>query len=205
MRAASPVLALVAGLVLLAGMVGFAVGLPAVADDEAGGSVPADPFPDRVLGGDLVVYDGLEQLPEGAQVTPEQITEQLDEQNEYAADKLGEVFETDVAVTTYLATDLSAQAEASISAGEPGTFRLGLPVDPDEPHGGPWYDVVRQGETACYVAWSSDDQAAAADAVPSAVHCQRGDDGATYEIRAAGLSVDDTVGVLDEIVAHGAG
>lgn len=104
-------------------------------------------------------------------------------------------------MTTYAAPDLTAQAEVTAYAGEPGLFKPGLPADPEAPHPGPWLEVTRYGDVQCFATWGSDEQARATGA-PAAAQCQRGADGRTYGIRASGLGMEATAAALNEVVAH---
>lgn len=205
MRSGSPVLGILLGAVLLAGLVGFAVGLPAASDAAGSGArssgLPAAPFPDRLNGGALVAYDHLEPV-EGVEVTPEQLAAAVQEQTAYAEERLSEFFGGEVAVASYTAPDLTAQAEVSAYDGPPGFFKPGLPSDPDAEHARPWFDAVRYGEVRCFVAWAADRQTEAAGGLPGAVQCQRSDAGRTYDIRATGIGVEETAAALNEVVAH---
>lgn len=201
MRTGSPLLGTALGLILLAGLVGFAVGLSGDDQDPDTSALPADPLPAELRDGALVSYERLEPIP-GAEVSPEQLADAMGQQVAYAEGRLTDVFEREVALATYAAPDFSAQAEVTVYAGEPGLFKPGLPSDPEGEHASAWFDAVRYGEVRCFVAWASDDQTATAGGVPAAVQCQRGDAGRTYDIRTSGMGAEATAAALNEVVAH---
>jgi hypothetical protein len=191
-RYRTTIAAIVVGVLVLATVAGFAIGLPKLVGE--GGQSAADvagTLPDEVLDGRLVRVEELD--PEG----PERIAEMQD----FAAERFGEVFDTDAAVQIYAAEDQSAVAEVVVVAGDAGFFKGALPDDPDtvDPASG-WEELATYGEVICYNVWGPEQQTMANDGKPLTVYCQREADGLTYDIRSGGLSPEDTSAALDEIV-----
>ena len=134
------------GVVLLAGVFGFAVGLPEVTGDEpeatddgteqGGNSKPvAELLPESLLNQALVRFKDLD--PRYVAVA--------DEFETYGAEKLTEAFGTDVATAVYVTPGLDAQAIVTLYDGESGLFLQDGPPEPPAMSGGqrPIADVVR--------------------------------------------------------------
>lgn len=195
----STIVGAASGVVLLAGLVGFAVGLPEVVDDEsqaadrgpAAGKPSADLLPDRLLGGALVTLDSV-----GPQYAP--VAEEV---RRYSSETLTDAFATDVAVGIYATPDLQAQVAVTIYDGESGLFlQAGPPVPPamdsaDETIG----EVVRSGDAVCVAQWQVQDRADGRP--PFQVQCQRVVGGRTVNVYATpGISVEQTTDIVDDVV-----
>lgn len=191
------------GVLLLAGVFGFAVGLPEVVADDAdgdaegartgSGAAPAELIPETLLGGALVRYPAIDA----------QMTEVADAVESFGTEKLTDVFGTDVAVGIYATPDLQVQVAVTIYDGESGLFlQKGPPVPPEfaasqETIG----DVVRQGDSVCIAQWQS--QAYAEGSAPFQAQCQRVVDGRTINVYASpGLTVEQTAEVVDDVVTQ---
>lgn len=193
----STIVGATSGVVLLAGLVGFAVGLPEVTGDEAHtesaepGTPPADLIPESLLDGRLVRYSEID--PQLAQV--------FDEVELYSSDNLTESFGTDVAVGVYSMQDQSASAAVTIYAGESGLFLQEGPQAPPElsanaPSVG---EYARAGDSVCFAQWET--AAKAQGGAPYQVQCQRVAGGYTVNVYdVGGLTVEQTAGMVDDIV-----
>lgn len=191
----------VSGVALLAGVVGFAVGLPEITDDglephgdtdkEASDGTPvADLLPDTLLDG------ALQRYPE---IDP-QYTEMADEVEVYSGEKLTEVFGTDAVVGLYTTPDIQTQVAVTIYDGESGLFlQQGPPVPPEMAvNSQTLSDVVRQGESVCIAQWES--QAYQQGSAPFQAQCQRVVAGRTINVYAApGLTVEQTADLVDDV------
>src|SRR5215203_1217535 len=163
------------GVLLLAGVVGFAVGLPELTGDEAeasgdaespaaqAGTPPAELVPESLLDGALVRYPAIDP----------QMTEVAEQVETFGTEKLTDVFGTDVAVGLYATPDLQVQVAVTIYDGESGLFlQKGPPVPPEMAVSQETiWDVVRQGNSVCIAQWES--QAYAQDGPPFQAQCQR--------------------------------
>ncbi len=191
------------GVVLLAGVVGFAVGLPEVvgddADAHAGTSTSPDPvadrpaadlLPDTLLKGALQRYEQID--PKYADVA--------DQVEGYSGDKLTEVFGSDAAVGLYATADLEVRVEVTIYDGESGLFlQTGPPVPPEmNPTAETITDLVRERDTPCIAQWQV--RAYQEKAPPFQVQCQRVFSGRTINVYAApGLTVEQTVDIVEDV------
>ncbi len=183
--------AVIAGVVLLAAVAGFAIALPQATGEGAASGDVADTLPDELLDGRLVAVEELDP----------QVAEQAIAVRDFATDRFGEVFETDAAVQIYATEDLQAQAEVVAVNGEGGFFKPGMPSDPEAANPqGSWHELERYGDVICYTVWGPEQQTAATGGLPLAVNCQREDAGRTFDIRTGGLSPDETAAALNEIV-----
>ncbi len=200
----STIVGAASGVLLLAGVVGFAVGLPEVAGDEAetsgeaesqarGGTPPAELIPETLLDGAVVRYPAIDP----------QMTEVAAQVEMFGTDKLTEVFGTDVAVGLYATPDLQVQIAVTIYDGESGLFlQKGPPVPPEmavsqETIG----DIVRQGNSVCIAQWEA--QAYAQEGVPFQAQCQRVVAGRTINVYATpGLTIEQTAELVDDVAAQ---
>ncbi len=200
----------VAGAVLLAGCVGFAVGLPEV----VGGGETDEPDP---AAAPEEAAAALPELPEeiGDFRSASSVTEgaRQVELDDSAAAKLEEVFETDVEVITYVrgpAEQIDGVASATVYAAEPGVFSPGgPPFDPKlSGYSRGLSELVRVDGTRCAAAWQQPVPLGGQPdprALPFQVQCQTGGEGLTYEVTTQGLSVDESVQFLQDVVAAAGG
>lgn len=202
----STIIGAATGVALLAGVFGFAVGLPEVVDetdaqdgtDGQQESVDTTPvlelLPETLLAGALVRFDKIDP----------QFTVMADEIEGYGGDKLSEVFDTDVAVAIYATPDLQAQVAVTIYDGESGLFlQNGPPIPPAmSASADNVTDVVRVGDSVCIGQWQA--QALEQGAPPFQVQCQRVVAGRTLNVYATpGLTVEQTAEILDDVAAEG--
>lgn len=202
----STIIGAATGVALLAGVFGFAVGLPEVVDEtdaqagtdeqqEQADTTPVlELLPETLLAGALVRFD---------QIDP-QFTVMADEIEGYGGDKLSEVFDTDVAVAIYATPDLQAQVAVTIYDGESGLFlQNGPPIPPAmSASADNVTDVVRVGDSVCIGQWQA--QALEQGAPPFQVQCQRVVAGRTLNVYATpGLTVEQTAEILDDVAAEG--
>lgn len=190
------------GVVLLAGVFGFAVGLPEVTGDEpeatddgteqGGNSKPvAELLPESLLNQALVRFKDLD--PRYVAVA--------DEFETYGAEKLTEAFGTDVATAVYVTPGLDAQAIVTLYDGESGLFLQDGPPEPPAMSGGqrPIADVVRQGDSVCIAQWEP--QSYEQDGAPFQAQCQRVVGGVTVNVYTTpGLSIEQTADLVDDVV-----
>lgn len=195
----STIVGATSGVVLLAGLVGFAVGLPEVTGDEAHpekesaepGTPPADLIPETLLDGRLVRYSEID--PQLAQV--------FDEVEHYSTDNLTENFGTDVAVGIYSTQDESARVAVTIYAGESGLFLQTGPPVPPELSGNAQIvgEFARAGDSVCFAQWQP--SAKAQGGPPVQAQCQRVVGGYTVNVYdAGGLTVEQTAEMVDDVV-----
>ncbi len=190
----------VSGVALLAGVVGFAVGLPEVTGDEPGptsedGEVAdatpaADLLPEQLLDGALVRYTDLNA----------ELASLFEQVEGYGGEQLTESFGTDSAVGVYATPDEQVRVAVTIYNGESGLFiQTGPPVPPEmsansETHG----EYVHQGDSVCFAQYQS--QARAEGGPPFQVQCQLVVDGRTINIyEAGGLDVEQTADLASDV------
>jgi hypothetical protein len=193
------------GVVLLAGVFGFAVGLPEVSGEETEGAADAeeadvasdtpaaDLIPETLLDGALVRYPAIDP----------QMSAVSDEVEQFGADKLTDVFGTDVAVGIYATPDLQVQAAVTIYDGESGLFlQKGPPVPPEMAVSQQTVsDIVRQGESICIAQWEA--RTFEQDGTPFQAQCQRVVAGRTINVYATpGLTIEQTADLVDDVTAQ---
>jgi hypothetical protein len=202
----STIVGAASGVLLLAGVVGFAVGLPELTGDEAGatdgdgegqeagdGRPAADLLPATMLDGALQRYPDIDP----------QYAEAVGQVETYGSDKLTEVFESQSAVGLYTTPDLQVQVAVTIYDGESGLFlQQGPPVPPEMAVSSQTVgDIVRQGESVCIAQWES--QAFTQDGPPFQAQCQRVVAGRTVNVYASpGLTIEQTAELVDDVVAQ---
>jgi hypothetical protein len=189
------VAALVAGLVLLALVVAFAVGLPKASGEpeEGGATAQLATLPDTLPGGfvDLAGVGG----PQGGDSAA----------IDYVNQVLGEVYPDEpTEFRVYVDQERQALLTVTLFAADGGAFfppngvadpqALGLDRAPTE--------LVRQGEAVCEASYQSGAPGAASggDEEPLAVSCQQPHDGTTVQIGSQGIGVDETVDLLGDLV-----
>ncbi|WP_340540857.1 hypothetical protein [Nocardioides sp. GXZ039] len=208
----SQILAAVLGLVLLAAMVGFAVGLPKSEGDEApdldsSDSSSADvSLPDSLPGG-LIALDSGDLPPElQAQIADPTI---LAEQQKSAVDSLSELYDAPASFRVYSAEDGLSVAQVTGVGRAAGVMLADFPpIDPG------LLGVARNnvelvdvGDAVCALTWSGQvpqGQPIDPAEVPQAVRCQQGDDARTFEIQAQGMSAETAADVVDSLVTSAA-
>lgn len=190
------------GVVLLAGVVGFAVGLPEVedepetaasADAEVDPGTPvADLLPDTLLGGAFERF---------ADINPE-LTERFEEAEQFSGDQMADAFGTDVEVAYYSTPDGQAQAAVTIFGGESGLFvPTGPPLSREMSANSQTYsEYVREGDSVCFGQWQT---GAEEGAPPFQVQCQRVVDGRTINVyTGAGISVEQASDLVDDVASQ---
>ncbi len=186
----------VAGVLALAAVVGFGVGLPeltesAADETEAEERTPAaELLPDQLPGGLMPIGD---VAPENAEMVAGFET--------FADERIADVFGADAAVRHYGSADRMQAASLTIIDLEPGLFQpAGPPQDP-ELLGVEVADkeLQRIGDATCWIIWGSPEQAQTGQ--PVAVDCQQGADGRTFDLYTIGMSPEATAEALDGAVA----
>jgi hypothetical protein len=204
----STIIGAASGVALLAGVFGFAVGLPEVVEDdtdaraateekqEAVNTTPVkELLPETILDGALLRFD---QIDPQYKILAEEI-------EGYGGEKLSEAFDTDVAVAIYATPDVQAQVAVTIYDGESGLFlQAGPPLPPElSANQETVSDVIRVGDTVCIGQWQT--QALAQGAPPFQTQCQRVVAGRTVNVYATpGLTVEQTAEIVDDVIT-GAG
>lgn len=192
------------GVALLAGVFGFAVGLPEVTGDEPEvaeqgeqeekDTTPvAELLPETLLDGALVRF---------ADVASELAV--LYEQVEgFSNEQLTDVFGSDTVVGVYTDSGQQVRVAVTIYDGDSGLFlQTGPPIPPelsanDETVG----EYSRQGESVCFGQWQT--QAFQQDAPPFQVQCQREVAGRTINVYAVpGITVEQTADLVDDVVVQ---
>lgn len=193
------------GVVLLAGVFGFAVGLPEVVDDgmEPVADTESDEGTDGRPATELLpatLLDGaLQRYPE---IDP-QYTEMVNQVEVYGGERLTEAFGTDTAVALYTTPDIRTQVAVTIYDGESGLFlQQGPPVPREVAANSQTYsDFLQQGDSVCIGQWQV--QALEQEAPPFQVQCQRTVAGRTVNVYAApGLTVEQTADIVDDVVTQ---
>lgn len=209
----------VTGVVLLAGVVGFGVGLPELVGDDAESASSADlpRLPDR-LDDRMVALSAV--TPEQAKADTPEAVGQMEEfvaraeaSEQDAEERLAELYGAatvrgylDVPATT--AGDPNArpaQLAVTVVPGEPGLLIPNGPFQIDQ--SGAHYELQEIDGHRCSVVWSdSVDPATGAptgeEVDPSSyqVECRAERDGLTYDVFSSGLSPEEVVGYLDHVL-----
>jgi len=200
----STIVGAVSGVVLLAGVFGFAVGLPEVVGDDdthadkeqkddAVSTPAADLLPDTLLDGALQRYPDIDP----------QYAEMAGQVETYSGEKLTEAFGTDSAVALYTTPDIQTQVAVTIYGGESGLFlQQGPPVPPEMAANSQTYsDVMSEGDSVCIAQWSA--QSYQQDGPPFQAQCQRVVAGITINVYAApGLTVKQTAEIVEDVAAQ---
>lgn len=200
----STIVGAASGVVLLAGVVGFAVGLPEITGDEpdveaateadAGDDRPvAELLPATILDGALQRYSDIDP----------KYAETADEVEVYSGEKLTDVFGSDAAVALYTTPQLELQVAVTVYDGESGLFlQQGPPIPPEMAAGSQTVgDVVREGNSVCIAQWEA--QAFAQEGPPFQAQCQRVVAGRTINVYASpGLTVAQTAELVDDVAAQ---
>jgi hypothetical protein len=193
MRLRSSLIALLLGLSLLLGVVGFAVGLPQLTkQNEEQASVGAL-LPESLREGNLRPLG--EVVPDFAGVN--------EEQQDLIAARQSRIYGADYAIRYYAAdASLSVLGAVTVLDREPSLFQPGGPpvelAEGQSPAGAPMQ--VAYGDVVCHEQWGP--QATLGAGVPTSVQCQRGDRGRTFEVFFAGMTSEVAASVLNEVVAH---
>lgn len=151
----------------------------------------SDLLPETLRDDTVVRFDALD--PQYAELASQVET--------YGTQRLSEAFETEVATAFYATPELDSQIAVTLYDGESGLFLQSGPPIPAEMSNGtqPVTDVVREGSSVCIGQW--DPQSYAQQGPPMQIQCQRVADGVTVNVFAApGLSLEETVGLVDDVV-----
>ena len=191
------------GVALLAGVFGFAVGLPEVTDEEpetgaaeqeqADTTPVAELLPATLLDGALVRYSDVAS----------EVAVLYEEVEGYSTEQLSEVFGSDTVVGVYTDSGEQVRVAVTIFDGDSGLFlQTGPPIPPtlsanDETIG----EYSRAGESVCFGQWQT--QAFQQDAPPFQVQCQREVKGRTINVYAVpGLTVEQVSDIVDDVVVE---
>ncbi|KAA1428357.1 hypothetical protein [Nocardioides antri] len=193
------------GILLLAGVFGFAVGLPEVEGDEIDAPAEAEEqeeaddtpvgelLPATLLDGALVRYSDVQS----------EYAALFDEVEGYGADTLTEAFGEDTAVGVYTTSDEQVRVAVTIYAGGSGLFlQTGPPVPPElSANNESVGEYSRQGESVCFGQWQT--QAFEQKAPPFQAQCQREVAGRTINVYAVpGITVEQTADIVDDVVTQ---
>ncbi|MGA8255964.1 MAG: hypothetical protein WB767_05245 [Nocardioides sp.] len=197
------VLGALSGALLLAVVVGFAVGVPELKDGETGeasGSLEAVELPD-VLPGGLIANDS-GRLP--TDLVPADITEQIVQVQESAAAQLGDLYDAPAALRGYSSLDGTTGGYLIVLDQAPGLFAPeGPPIDAEvNGFARAPYELIAVDGAICDISWGSPvelGQPVDEEQVPGSVRCQLGDGGRTWEINVSGLTADAAVEILHSL------
>ncbi|TYL54798.1 hypothetical protein FXB39_04065 [Nocardioides sp. BGMRC 2183] len=191
------------GAILLAGVVGFGVGLPEVTGD---GTATPPALPDEIAG-----FTALSEVTaEEAGVTSEedraaleQFLTNAEKQDADAAKALGEEY-GDASVRAYV--DAEAMANAAQTGGA-GQFSVTVVPGDDTGlvfSGGPYQGETYQLQTIdghrCSVAWQSSTPGAEPTDLDYQVECRTAEGGLVYDIYSIGIAPEQAAEILTEIV-----
>ncbi|WP_139982815.1 hypothetical protein [Nocardioides litoris] len=199
----TPLVSLAVGVVALAGVVGFAAGLPEgpASETEGGSSNEAAPtLPDELPSGLVAVDLG---------TAPAELAQQLGDvasvktQQDSIVAGLDDLYGAASAMRIYFSEDPAALVQAVAVDEAAGPFLQTLPLDPATvglarlPT-----EMVRRGEAVCSVTWGQEvpeGQPVDPTEVPQSVRCQQGGGGRTYDVLARGLDLDQTVAAVQDL------
>ncbi|WP_435770042.1 hypothetical protein [Nocardioides sp. SYSU DS0651] len=209
---------LTAGVVLLAGFVGFAVGLPEVAGDSGQATADIPELPDR-LGDDVVALSAVTPEEADAQgeeeaAEIEQFTERVQASDREAAKHLASLYD-DAAVRSYVSLDSMTDPQSQ------GVQSLGVTVVPGEaglviPRGpfqidsqGTHYELRDVDGYRCGISFNDQVDpttgmpAEGGEANPASyqVECRAERDGLAYSVFANGFDEQQVAGFLDSVLA----
>ncbi|HWJ81920.1 MAG TPA: hypothetical protein VNS55_06775 [Nocardioides sp.] len=204
--ARSTVIGAIAGVVVLGGFVGFAVGLPKLTDEEAGAATTdrpavAEDLPQTLLDG---------QLMRVSSFNPE-VGEQVEK---YGSDTLTKVFGADTAVGRYISSDGRVELSITVSDAGGGLFLQSGPPTPRQMTQAQGFvqRSRRVDDVPCaelFPAQPGTDGQPAPDPTKSApvqVQCQTEIDGRAFNAYVVGgLTAEQTVQALDEAITADSG
>lgn len=184
----SPWTGAVAGVVLLAAMFGFVVGLPEAVGEDPESAAELPVLPDELPGG-LVPLDELDVVSDPALIV---------DQAEYGADRISELFGAEAETRVYGREEPQAVLSLTVIDREAGMFLPeGPPYDPaligqETPN----FEMVEVDGAVCTILYGTPEQAAQTGGAPIQVDCQLGQDGQTLYGIANGLAAEEVVEIL---------
>lgn len=194
------------GALLLAGVVGFAVGLPEITDEPAAHEETTETDSEAAvehLPVDQVLPDS---LAEGALVKPDSVNPEASQAGDAeiaSGQTMTELFGTDVAVGIYIAPGTNVQVSLAVADRAPGIFApFGPPIPSEYSQGnGVIFKQRVVGTAVCYELYA--EEGYTEQTPPAQLQCQTGDDTRTYLVYATGglLASETVVEILDEVVA----
>lgn len=213
----STVAGLAAGVLLLAGVVGFGVGLPEVVDSDSGSAVELPKLPDE-LGDDVKALSAV--TPQDAKAQTEQdaadiedFTQQVAKSDAKSASHLASLYD-DATVRSYVSL---ASMDTQTSDGlktlgvsvVPGAAGLVIPRGPFEIEGqGAHYKLEKIDGHQCAVSWSEQVDPSTGQPVQGGdatasyqVECRTDRDGLTYSVFGNGFDGEQIAGFLDQVLA----
>lgn len=202
--ARSSVIGAVSGVVLLAGFVGFAVGLPELTDDGEGtvaAQAPRPPVSDELP--DSLLDRGLVRVSSFNKDVGEQV-------EEYGSKTLTSAFGADTAVARYISSDGQVEFSITVSDAGGGLFlQSGPPTPPKISSGQGFVQRVRRVDgVVCAELFPAppprkgQPQSDPTEGTPVQVQCQTDVDGRAFNAyTVGGLSAEMTVKALREAIA----
>ncbi|NHC23934.1 hypothetical protein G6553_12215 [Nocardioides sp. IC4_145] len=197
--AKTSVLGLVAGVVVLALLVVFAVLLPKAVDGSAGAEEPIG-LPDTLPGG-YTASDLEEAFAE--QYDAEQagvVADRESASREHTDEVLADVYDYAAETRVYASEDLSTAVSVQAFRAAGGAFAPErISEDDAAASGGASQELVREGDAVCIVQRAAVDPAAGAPQgdTPSYVSCQRSEDDLTVQAAAGAMTPEDLVALVD--------
>lgn len=200
--ARSSIVGILAGALVLAGFVGFVVGLPEVVGDSTEASAePAHPPLEELLPDELLDR-GLVRIGE---VRPE-AADQVEEADDYSSTTLSEVFDAETAVARYADANVQTQMSLTITEADSAFFLQNGPPAPAEltiAAQGFSQDLVRIGDAVCAQMFqATQDGSDPTKGVPFQVQCQAEALGLTFNTYANGLTAEQSVDALHDAIAQ---
>lgn len=200
----SSVVGTISGVVVLGGVVAFAVGLPKATGDDAGSSstsadrpAVADVLPQTLLGNRLVRFNKVDQKVG-------------DEIEKYGTDTLTDVFGADSAVARYISSDGQVQFSITVSDAGGGLFLQNGPPTPQKVTQAQGF-VVRNRQVdgiPCAELFAAQPPTSGQKApdptqgAPAQVQCQTEVDGRAFNgYGVGGITAEQAVQALDESIA----
>lgn len=198
----STIIGAASGVALLAGFVGFAVGLPEVVSEEpdayaedsgaqADDATPvAELLPETLLDGAMVRHTDVAS----------EYAALFEKIEVFGTEQLTDAFGADTAVGVYTFSQEQVNVAVTIYDGESGLFlQTGPPVPRDlAPNQATVGEYIRQGDNVCFGQWQT--QAYEQGAPPFQVQCQRVAGGRTVNVYAApGLTVEQASDIADDV------
>jgi hypothetical protein len=200
--ARSSIFGILAGVLVLAGFVGFVVGLPEVVGDSTEASAePTHPpldelLPDELLDGGLVRIGDVDPS----------LKDRAEEADDYSTKTLTDVFEAESAVARYANADLQGQLSLTITEADASFFMQNGPPAPAEltQAQGVVHEFARVDGVVCAQMFeATQDGSDPAAGTPLQVQCQTEALGLTFNVYAVGgLTAEQAVEVIHDAIAQ---
>lgn len=200
--ARSSIVGILLGALVLAGFVGFAVGLPEVVGDSTEASAEPTHPPLEELLPDELLDRGLVRIGD---VNPE-FADRAEEADGYSTQTLTKIFESETAVARYANADLQGQLALTITEADSSFFLQNGPPAPAELTlaQGVVHEFTRVDDVVCAQMFqATQDGSDPAAGAPLQVQCQAQAAGLTFNAYAVGgVTAQQAVDALHEVIAQ---